>query len=179
MAKEKFAHLMELPPATPQPNVYPLNWVTKTARMEEIWDASQREYWDPKKLPWDTFDVALQLGAARSHRLLVVHPLGVRRLGAAGVRRRLIKTYEAHEEDAVRRCFFSVTRDEQNHEQMCGMAITKLLEAPILPRIRAEDRDRRKAKKNVAWLYFNGGRYWDGYKRPCRSTAWPCCSPRS
>lgn len=42
----------------------------------------------------------------------------------------LIKTYEVHEEDVVRRCFFSVTRDEQNHEQMCGLAITKLLGHP-------------------------------------------------
>ena len=39
----------------------------------------------------------------------------------------LIKTYEVHEEDAVRRCFFSVTRDEQMHEQMCGLSITCLL----------------------------------------------------
>ncbi|KAH1284138.1 hypothetical protein KXX11_003074, partial [Aspergillus fumigatus] len=53
---ERIAHTMELPPATPQPNVYPLSWRSQTAKLEEVWDASQREYWDPKKLPWDTFD---------------------------------------------------------------------------------------------------------------------------
>ena len=42
----------------------------------------------------------------------------------------LIKTYEVHEEDPVRKCFFSVTRDEQNHEIMCGLAITKMLGHP-------------------------------------------------
>lgn len=37
----------------------------------------------------------------------------------------LIKTYEFHEEDPVRKRFFSVTRDEQNHEITCGLAITQ------------------------------------------------------
>lgn len=32
-----------------------------------------------------------------------------------------IKTYDAHEEDTVRRSFFSVTCSEQNHECRCGM----------------------------------------------------------
>ncbi len=41
-----------------------------------------------------------------------------------------VKTYEVHEEDAVRRRFFSVTRDEQDHEQMFDMAITKMLGWP-------------------------------------------------
>ena len=57
MNKEKLAQSMEFPPATPQPNVYPLSWHQHTKKLEEIWDASQREYWDVKKLPWDTFKV--------------------------------------------------------------------------------------------------------------------------
>ena len=57
MNKEKIAQTMEFPPATEQPNVYPLSWHSQTKKLEEIWDASRREVWDPKKLPWDTFDV--------------------------------------------------------------------------------------------------------------------------
>jgi hypothetical protein len=57
MNKEKFAHLMDAPPLIEGPNVYPLSWVSKTEKMEEIWQAAQREVWDPQKLPWSTFDV--------------------------------------------------------------------------------------------------------------------------
>ena len=54
---DKLALQMDLPPQIPQPNVFPLSWHAKTQKMEEIWDAAQREFWDPKKLPWDTLDV--------------------------------------------------------------------------------------------------------------------------
>lgn len=33
---KKLAQTMEFPPETPQPNVYPLSWVSKTKKMEEI-----------------------------------------------------------------------------------------------------------------------------------------------
>ena len=164
-SKEKFANLMEFPPATAQPNVYPLNWVSKTKRLEEVWDASQREYWDPKKLPWDTFDASRYSWEQREAiaywwSILSVFDASAPPVFAAA----MIKTYEAHEEDPVRRCFFSVTRDEQNHEQMCGMAITKMLEAPSYLEYEPKTEIGKKAKKNVQWLYFNGGRYWEGYK---------------
>ena len=55
--KERFADKMELPPATPQPNIYPLSWNSKTKKLQEVWEASLREAWEPEKLPWDTLDV--------------------------------------------------------------------------------------------------------------------------
>ena len=129
--KEKIAHTMEFPPETPQPNVYPMSWVQKTEKMEEIWRASQREYWDPENLPWDSFDVEKYTWEEREAiaywwTILSVFDASAPPVFAAA----MIKTYEAHEEDAVRRCFFSVTRDEQNHEQVCGMSITRLLDHP-------------------------------------------------
>lgn len=30
----------------------------------------------------------------------------------------MIHAYETHEEDAIRKCFFSVARDEMNHEEV-------------------------------------------------------------
>lgn len=58
MAKnEQLAKTMEFPPETEQPNIYPLSWHSQTEKMEEVWDAAQRENWDPKNLPWDTLDV--------------------------------------------------------------------------------------------------------------------------
>jgi hypothetical protein len=77
----------------------------------------------------------------------------------------LIKTYEVHEEDPVRRCFFSITRDEQNHEQLCGLAITKLLESPDALSHQPRTEIGRKAQRNTRWLYYNGARYWNGYKK--------------
>jgi hypothetical protein len=56
-SKEKFADKMEFPPEIQQPNIYPLSWNVKTKKLQEVWEASLRENWDPEKLPWDTLDV--------------------------------------------------------------------------------------------------------------------------
>ena len=165
MRKEKLAHTMEFPPAIEQPNVYPLSWHQHTKKLEEIWDASRREVWDPKKLPWDTFDVNKYTWEQREAiaywwTLLSVFDASAPPVFAAA----LIKTYEAHEEDAVRRCFFSVTQDEQNHEQMCGMAITKFLEHPDPITYTPKTELGKRLQKNAKWLYHNGARYWAGYK---------------
>ena len=130
MSREKLAQSMEFPPAIEQPNVYPLSWHHHTKKLEEIWDASQREVWDPKKLPWDTFNAAKYTWEQREciaywWTLLSVFDARRRRCSPPA----FIKTYEAMKRMRCR-CFFSVTRDEQNHEQMCGLAITKFLEHP-------------------------------------------------
>ena len=41
--KERFADKMEFPPATPQPNIYPLSWNSKTKKLQEVWEAALRE----------------------------------------------------------------------------------------------------------------------------------------
>lgn len=162
---EKIANTMEFPPETPQPNIYPLSWRNETAKLEEIWDASQREQWDPKELPWDTFDVESFSWEERESMAYWWTLLSVFDASAPPVfAGALIKTYEMHEEDAVRRCFFSVTRDEQMHEQMCGLAITKLLEHSDPLTYEPKTELGKRLQKNAKWLYYNGGRYWDGYK---------------
>lgn len=166
MAKnEKLAATMDLPPETAQPNVYPLSWKTVTQKAEEVWAASRREVWDPAALPWKTFDVDSYTWEERECIAYWWSLLSVFDASAPPVfAEAFIKTYEMHEEDAIRRCFFSVTQDEQNHEQMCGLSITKLLEAPSYLEYEPKTEIGRKLKKNVAWLYYNGGRYWTGYK---------------
>lgn len=165
MKNERLAETMEFPPETPQPNVYPLSWRRQTDKLEEVWDAAQRENWDPKHLCWDSFDAESYSWEEREAiaywwTLLSVFDASAPPVFASA----FIKTYEAHEEDAVRRCFFSVTRDEQNHEQMCGLAITKLLEHPDPLTYEPKTELGRKLQKNTKWLYYNGGRYWSGYK---------------
>lgn len=164
-SKDKLADKMEFPPATPQPNIYPLSWESETKKMEEIWEAAQREYWDPEKLPWDTLDVTKYSWEEREciaywWTLLSVFDASAPPVFASA----MIKTYEAHEEDAVRKCFFSVTRDEHNHEQTCRIAIQKMLEHDNVLTYEPKTEIGKKAQKNAQWLYYNGGRYWDGYK---------------
>lgn len=168
MSKDRirYSDTMEFPPETEQPNIYPLTWRHKTTKMEEIWEASQREVWDPKKLPWDSFDVDKYSWEERECIAYWWTILSVFDASAPPVfAEALIKTYEDHEEDPVRRCFFSVLRDEQNHEQLCGMAITKLLDHPDPLTYEPKTELGKKAQKNTRWLYFNGGRYWQGYKK--------------
>ncbi len=164
--RTQLAKEMEFPPATEQPNVFPLSWRQGTEKMEEIWAASRREVWDPAQLSWDTFDPDSYTWEEREAIAYWWTLLSVFDASAPPVfAEAMIKTYEDHEEDAVRRCFFSVTRDEQNHEQMCGMAITKLLahDDPLAYEPKTELGE--LAQRNAKWLYFNGGRYWEGYKQ--------------
>ncbi|MFT0532924.1 hypothetical protein ACMHYJ_08810 [Castellaniella hirudinis] len=164
-SKERFADKMEFPPEIEQPNVYPLSWVRKTTKLQEIWEASLREYWKPEELPWDTFDVESYTWEEREAiaywwTLLSVFDASAPPVFAAA----LIKTYEDHEEDPVRKCFFSVTSDEQNHEIMCGLSITKLLDHPDPLTYEPKTDLGRRLQKNAKWLYFNGARYWNGFK---------------
>src|SRR5574340_73844 len=163
--KERFADRMELPPPVEQPNIYPLSWHSKTRKLQEVWEASLRENWSPEKLPWDTLDVDSCSWEEREAiaywwTLLSVFDASVPPVFAAA----LIKTYEVHEEDPVRKCFFSVERDEQNHEIMCGLAITKMLGHPDALTYQPKTELGKRLQKNAQWLYFNGARYWNGYK---------------
>lgn len=163
---ERLADKMDLPPVTEQPNVFPLNWGAKTQKLEEVWASAQREAWDPAKLPWDSFDPERYSWEEREAIAYWWSLLSVFDASAPPVfAEALIKTYEVHEEDPVRRCFFSVTRDEQNHEQMCGMAITKLLGSVGPLEHEPKTELGKRAQRNVRWLYYNGGRYWGGYKK--------------
>ncbi len=45
--------------------------------------------------------------------------------GPAVFARATIHAFEQHEEDPVRKCFFSITRDEMNHEECCQRSIAK------------------------------------------------------
>lgn len=154
------------PPAIAQPNVFPLSWHHNTQKMEEIWEASLREAWDPSALPWDTLRVDEYTWEQREAIAYWWTLLSVFDASAPPVfAEALIKTYQDHDEDPVRRCFFSVVRDEQNHEQMCGLVITKMLEHPDPLTYEPKTELGKLAQRNAKWLYHNGARYWDGYRK--------------
>jgi len=164
--KKRYSDEMEFPPETEQPNIYPLSWVKQTEKMEEIFTASTKDYWDPEKLPWDTFDPDSYSWEERESIAYWWTLLSVFDASAPPVfAQALIKTYEVHEEDPVRKCFFSVVRDEKNHEIVCGKFITKLLGHSDPLTYEPKTEIGKRCQKNAKWLYFNGGRYWTGYKK--------------
>jgi rubrerythrin len=167
MTKEQSA-AAGLPPEIPQPNIFPLGWRAtsdQVARLEQIWRSARREYWDPEALPWSTLHPDAYAPEQREAIAYWFTLLSVFDASAPPVfAQALTRTYELHEEDAVRRAFFSIERDEQNHEQLCGMAITRLTPGGPLER-EPETELGRRARRNAAWLYHNGGRYWSGYTK--------------
>src|SRR5215831_4587788 len=101
------------PPPFTKGNIFPLEWRVETPKMLEIYEGARDPGWNPSKLPWATFDrnaftADQRYALAYWWSLLSVFDSS----GPAVFARAMIHTYEAHEEDPVRKCFFSVTRDE-------------------------------------------------------------------
>lgn len=146
-------------------NIFPFDWRVETPRLMEIYEQSRECPWSPSKLPWDTlnaedFSLDERYAIAYWWSLLSVFDAS----GPAVFARAMIHAYEVHEEDPIRKCFFSVTRDEMNHEEVCGRAINKMTPGgplgyePLTPL-------GKLARNNIEWLYHNGARYWSGYKK--------------
>jgi rubrerythrin len=157
----------ELPPAPAiEPmNIFPLEWRVETPKLVDIYERARDPGWSPSTLPWDTLDVA---SMTQDQRYAVAYWWALLSVfdgsGPVVFARAMIHTYETKEEDPLRKCFFSVVRDEMNHEEVCGRAIQALTPGgplghdPVTPLGRV-------ARNNVEWLYFNGSRYWSGFKR--------------
>jgi rubrerythrin len=146
-------------------NIFPFDWRVETPRLMEIYEQSRDPGWSPSKLPWDSLDpedftLDQRYAIAYWWSLLSVFDAS----GPAVFARAMIHAYEVHEEDAIRKCFFAVTRDEMNHEEVCGRAINKMTPNGPLG-YEPETPLGRLARNNVQWLYHNGARYWSGYKK--------------
>jgi len=156
---------LEAAPPLPRMNIFPLEWKTETPRLLELYEQGRDPGWTPTRLPWDTLDLAAftldqRYAIAYWFALLSVFDAS----GPAVFARAMIHTYEVKEEDGIRKCFFQVTRDEMNHEEVCGRAIRTFTPGGPLG-FEPETPLGRLARNNIEWLYHNGARYWDGYKR--------------
>jgi hypothetical protein len=114
-------------PRIPQPNIYPMEWRVETEKLAAIYEKSKRVVWNPADLPWDALDpadftVEQRLGIMYWFSVLANFDAS----GPAVFARATIQAFEKHEEDPVRKCFFSITRDEMNHEECCQRAIARL-----------------------------------------------------
>jgi rubrerythrin len=150
-------------PAVPQPNIYPMEWRVETQKLADIYEKSKVMLWNPADLPWDELDPEEY---TREQRLAMMYWWSLLAnfdaSGPAVFARATIHSFEQHEEDPVRKCFFSITRDEMNHEECCQRAIGKLWPGGPLDWEPTTDLE-RAAHNNIGWLYHNGGRYWQGY----------------
>ncbi len=116
----------ELPPAPAiEPmNIFPLEWRVETPKLVDLYERARDPGWSPSTLPWDTLDVA---SMTEDQRCAVAYWWALLSVfdgsGPVVFARAMIHTYETKEEDPLRKCFFSVVRDEMNHEEVCGRAI--------------------------------------------------------
>lgn len=151
-------------PAFPEMNIYPLEWRTETPKLADLYSKARDPGWSPNRLPWHTLDPE---AFTLDQRYALAHWWGLLSTfdgsGPVVFARAMIHTFETHEEDPIRKCFFSITRDEMNHEEVCQKAIQTLVPGGPLD-YEPETPLGRLAQNNVRWLYHNGARYWDGYK---------------
>jgi rubrerythrin len=150
-------------PEVPSPNIFPIEWRVETESLAEVYEKSKRMAWNPADLPWDRLDpdaftTEQRLGMMYWWSVLANFDAS----GPAVFARATIHAFEQHEEDPVRKCFFSITRDEMNHEECCQRSITRLWPGGPLDWEPKTDLE-KAAHNNIAWLYHNGGRYWNGY----------------
>jgi rubrerythrin len=154
----------EEPPPFPEMNIFPLEWRVETPKLQQIYDAARMPGWSPHTLPWDTLDPAAfsldeRYALAYWFTLLSVFDGS----GPAVFSRAFIHTWETHEEDPIRKCFFSIVRDEVNHEEVCQRAIQTLTPNGPL-NYEPETPLGQLARNNIKWYYHNGCRYWNGFK---------------
>ena len=150
-------------PPVPQPNIFPLGWTLETPKLAEIYERAKVEGFNPSSIPWNTLEVA-QFTADERIAMMYWWALlsNFDSSGPAVFARAMIHAFETHEEDPVRKCFFSITRDETNHEECCQRAIQLLV--PNGPQgFTPHTEPERAALNNIDWLYHNGGRYWTGF----------------
>ena len=150
-------------PEVPQPNIFPMEWRVETPKLAEIYERAKHEGYNPSILPWDRFDPDAW---TREERVAIMYWFALlSNFDASGppvFAKATIRAFETHEEDPIRKCFFSITRDEMNHEETCARVIQRLVPGGPLdwePNSELE----QVAHNNIQWLYHNGGRYWTGY----------------
>jgi rubrerythrin len=150
-------------PPVPQPNIFPMEWRVETEKLAELYERSKLQVYNPADFPWDQlrpedFTPEQRVGIMYWYAVLANFDGS----GPAVFAKAMIHSFEMHSEDPVRKCFFSITRDEVNHEECCQRAIQKLVPGGPLDFEPKTDLE-RAAINNIQWLYHNGGRYWKGY----------------
>lgn len=155
----------EEPPPFEENNIFPIEWHSDTPKLMRVYDAARRPTWTPADFDWDSLnpeDFSMDQRYAISYWFAL---LSVFDSSAPAVfARAMVHTYETHVEDPVRKCFFTIVRDEVHHEEICQRVIQKLTPPGGFLDFAPETDLGRLAQNNVHWYYHNGSRYWSGFK---------------
>ena len=152
-------------PKVEQPNIFPMEWRCETPKLDDIYERAKREGFNPSDIKWDELSPEAY---SDDEKVAIMYWWALLSnfdsSGPAVFARATIRAWEMHEEDPIRKCFFSITRDENNHEECCRRVIQKLV--PGGPQgFKPASELQEVALNNIDWLYHNGGRYWTGYNR--------------
>lgn len=152
------------PPVINQPNIFPIEWRVETAELVDIYERSKVQVWNPSDIDVARLDEA---AFTDEQKIAVMYWFAVlANFDASGppvFSHAVVQAFERHEEDPVRKCFFSIARDEVNHEEVCQRVVQWLVPGGPLDWTPTTDLG-RAAHNNIGWLYHNGGRYWSGYQ---------------
>ena len=119
--------LIEAPPVA-QPNIFPIEWRCDTPKLAEIYERAKREGYNPSDINWNELSPEAWSDDEKVATMYWWALLSnFDSSGPAVFARATIHAWETHEEDPVRKCFFSITRDETNHEETCQRVIQRLV----------------------------------------------------
>ncbi len=167
-ASEDILHGVTDPPPFPPGNIFPIEWRVEAPKPLKLYESARRQSWVPAELPWDDLDPE---AFTLDQRYAIAYWFGQLAVfdssGPAVFARAMIRTYERHEEGPLRKCFFLITRDEVNHDEVRRRVIQRLTAGGPLG-YEPETTLGKLAQNNVKWYFHNGTRYWEGYKKGIR-----------
>jgi hypothetical protein len=151
------------PPEIEQPNVYPVDWTEKSPEIAKIYARAKKEHWDPADIPWDElnpkdYDPIQRTAMAYWWALLA----NFENSAAAAFSRALVHVSEQHYEDPIKKVTGTIVLDECMHDECCMTACNRLCPRFLSGWKPKSDLENR-ALRNIRWVYYNGGRYWNAY----------------
>ncbi len=145
--------------------IMPLSWDRGSPEIFELYERASREHYVLADADWAQLDPD---DHSQEERVGLAYWFTMHgTFESAGIltfARALIASFEAGEQDGIRRMLMTVTRDESHHDEMAMRVVDRVLPGfpyHFTPRTELE----RAACRNVAWVQENINRYWSGYKR--------------
>src|SRR5713226_4167663 len=119
--------LIEAPPVA-QPNNFRMEWRSETPKLAETYERAKREGCNASDIEWSALSTEAW---SDDEKVAIMYWWALLSnfdaSGPAVFARAMIHAFETHEEDPVRKCFFTITRDETNHEEVCARVIQRLV----------------------------------------------------
>ncbi len=161
------------PPEIPQPNAYPFNWYDEDPKLEKLYGRAKQEHWDPAAIDWESIEPndydPLQRSAISYWWAVLAN---FENNAAAAFSKALVYLTENHYDNATQKMTGTIVMDECRHDECCMRACNRLCPYFLKGRKPSSELE-AKALRNVAWVYYNGGRYWKGYVKSYEKYRFP------